>query len=148
MKITLRLAAIAVFGILLTSACVASAQVLYNQGAVERVTLVHVTPGQGNAFAADLKRDLVPLWEAEKKAGVILDYQIFTNQTTSSSEDWDIGFSIVYKDMAALDGLPDKVYAIRQKLVADDAEWQKKTEKRTEHGRVVTSYLLRVVTLR
>ncbi len=148
MKRTLRAVTIAMLGIFLASASFASAQVLYNQGHVVRVTLLNVFPGHGKAFADDLKQNIVPLWEAEKKAGLILDYQVFVNQTTAGPDDWSIGFSITYKDMAALDGLPDKVYSIRQQLSADDAAWQKRTEKRFENVKVVSSYLLRDVTLR
>jgi hypothetical protein len=50
--------------------------------------------------------------------------------------------------MAALDGLPDKVYSVRQKLNADDAEWKKISEKRADDAHVVASYLLRDVTVR
>jgi hypothetical protein len=126
----------------------ATAQVPYNQGPVERVVLIHILPGHFDAFMADLKKNVVPLWESEKAAGLITDYQIFLNQTSAGTEDWDLGFSITYKNMAALDGLPDKVYGLRMKQYGDQAAEQKVIDKRVENARVVSSYLLRDITLR
>ncbi len=126
----------------------ASAQVPYNEGAVERVTLLHVLPGHNAAVMADLKKNVVPLWEAEKSAGLIVSYQIFLNTTRSGSEDWDLGFSIVYKNMAALDGLPDKVYDIRMKQYGTQTAEQKVLDKRAEEAHVVSSMILRNITLR
>ena len=126
----------------------ATAQAPYNQGPVERVVLIHILPGHFDAFMADLKKNVVPLWESEKAAGLITDYQIFLNQTSAGTEDWDLGFSITYKNMAALDGLPDKVYGLRMKQYGDQAAEQKVIDKRVENARVVSSYLLRDITLR
>jgi hypothetical protein len=90
----------------------------------------------------------MPTWEAEKSAGLIVDYRMFLNQTANSPEDWDFGFSITYKNMAALDGLADKVYDLRMKQYGDHTAEQKVIEKRVENGRLVISGLTRDITLR
>ena len=102
MKQAVRLAVTAL-AVAFATLTAAHAQVPYNQGPVERVVLLHTTPGHSDALMADLKTNVVPLWESEKAAGLIVDYQIFLNQTTAGSEDWDIGYSLTYKNMAALD---------------------------------------------
>jgi hypothetical protein len=132
----------------LVAVCTAHAQVPYNQGNVERIVLIHILPGHSDAFFADLKKNVVPLWESEKAGGLILDYQIFLNQTLSGPEDWDIGYSITYKNMAALDGLPDKVYEFRMKQYGDKTAEQKVIDKRVENAHIVSSTLIRDVTLR
>ena len=53
----------------------ASAQVPYKEGAVERVVLLRITPGHFDAFMADIKKNVIPIWEAEKASGLITDYQ-------------------------------------------------------------------------
>jgi hypothetical protein len=126
----------------------ASAQVPYNEGHVERVVLLRVLPGHNAAVMADLKKNVVPIWEAEKSSGLIVDYQIFMNTTRSGSEDWDIGYSLVYKNMAALDGLADKVYDIRMKQYGNQTAEQKVIDKRAEDAHVVSSMILRDITLR
>jgi hypothetical protein len=88
MRRTLRLAVTTLF-ISLAAAFAAHAQVPYNQGQVERVTLIHILPGHSDAFFADIKKNVMPTWEAEKSAGLIVDYRMFLNQTANGPEDWD-----------------------------------------------------------
>ena len=147
MKLAFRFA-LAVLAVSLVAATAASAQVPYNEGPVERVVLIHILPGHSDAFLADLKKNVVPIWESEKSAGLIVSYQIFLNTTRSGADDWDIGYSLTYKNMAALDGLPDKVYDIRMKQYGDPSAEQKVIEKRVENAHVVSSMLLRDITLR
>jgi hypothetical protein len=42
-------------------------------------------PGHFDAFMADLKKNIVPLWESEKAAGLITDYRMFLNQTSAGA---------------------------------------------------------------
>src|SRR5271169_1283097 len=147
MKQAIRLA-IAVLCLSFVAASVATAQVPYNEGAVERVVLIHIMPGHFDAFMADIKKNVVPIWENEKASGLIVSYQTFLNTTRSSPDDWDFGYSLVYKNMAALDGLPDKVYDLRMKQYGDKAAEQKVIDKRVENAHVVSSILVRDITLR
>jgi hypothetical protein len=147
MRLALRLA-VAVLSVSFVALAAAPAQVAYNEGAVERVVLVRVVPGHFDALMADFKKNIVPLWEAEKKSGLITDYQIFLNTTHSGTEDWDVGYALIYKNMAALDGLPDKVYELRMKQYGDRTAEQKVLDKRYENGELVSSMILRDITLR
>jgi len=130
------------------STITARAQVPYTQGTVTRVVLLSIIPGHSDALYADLKKNVVPLWEAEKSAGLILDYSLFLNQTSSGPNDWDLGYTLSYKNMAALDGLPDRVYERRMKQYGSKEDEQKVLEKRVETAKVVSSSLLRGITLR
>ena len=146
MKPVVRIAVVALFASIVSFSA-AHAQVPYTQGPVERVVLISIIPGHSDAFFADLKANVIPLWESEKAAGLITSYQIFLNQT-SSNPDWDFGFAIFYKDMAALDGLPDKVYDLRMKHYGDKSAEQKVIDKRVENYKFVSSMLLRDITVR
>jgi hypothetical protein len=126
----------------------ANAQVPYTEGNVERIVRVHILPGHSDAFYADFKANSIPLFEAEKSAGLILSYRTFLNLTASGPEDWDFGYAIVYQNMAALDGLPDKIYPLRMKHYGDQTAEQKVLDKRYENARLVSSFLVRDVTLR
>ena len=53
----------------LLSVASAVAQDQYTEGGVTRVTLVQILPGHFNAFMDDLKTNIKPIWDAEKKAG-------------------------------------------------------------------------------
>lgn len=147
MKQALRLA-IAALCVVLGSLATAAAQDQYTEGNVERVTLVHILPGRFNAFMDDVKNNIKPLWEAEKSAGLIESYGIFLNQTKASVDDWDIGFELTYKNMAALDGLGMKVLELRLKQYGDKSKEQQVVDKRVENARAVASYLIRDITLK
>jgi len=147
MKQAIRLS-VAVICFSLMALSTLTAQVPYNEGKVERVVLVHILPGHFNAFMEDLKANILPIWEAEKQSGLIDDYQTFLNTTSSGPEDWDFGFSLVYKGMGSLDGLADKVFDIRMKKYGDKKAEQKVIDKRVENVKVVSSMLLRDITLR
>ena len=146
MKPALRTAVVALFASIV-SLSAAHAQVPYAQGPVERVVLISIFPGHSDAFFADLKANVIPLLESEKAAGLITNYQFFLNQTTSNP-DWDLGYAVFFKDMAALDGLPDKVYDIRMKQYGNKTAEQKVIDKRVENAKLVSSMLLRDITVR
>lgn len=140
--------AVAAICLSLAMSMTTTAQVKYNEGAVDRVVLLHILPGHFDAFMDDLKKNIVPIWEAQKKAGLIENYAMFLNTTRSSPDEWDFGYELTYKNMAALDGLPDKVYEMRMKQYGTPSAEQKVIDKRVENVHVVSSYLLRDITLR
>jgi hypothetical protein len=127
---------------------VSAAQDQYNEGTVERVILLRILPGHGNAWWDDVKNNLQPLWNAEKADGLIEGYQIFLNQTKGNPDDWDVGIAITYKNMAALDGLGMKVLDLRLKQFGDKSKEQKVIDKRVENVQTVASYLIRNVAVK
>jgi hypothetical protein len=142
------LLAVAVVCLSFMAVATAAAQDQYTEGGVTRVTLVQILPGRFNAFMDDVKTNIKPIWDAEKKAGLIEDYGIFLNTTKSNPDDWDIGFSLSYKNFAALDGLAQKVLDLRMKQYGDKSKEQQVIDKRVQNGRVVTSVLTREITLK
>jgi hypothetical protein len=140
--------AVAVLCLSLLSLATAVAQDQYAEGGVTRVTLVQILPGHFNAFMDDLKTNLKPIWEAEKKAGLIENYSIFLNATRANPDDWDIGFTLSYKNFAALDGLAQKVLDLRMQQYGDKSKEQQVIDKRVQNGRLITSILTREITLK
>jgi hypothetical protein len=130
------------------SIATAVAQDQYTEGGVTRVTLVQILPGRFNTFMDDLKTNIKPIWDAEKKAGLIDDYNIFLNTTKGNPDDWDIGFALSYKNFAALGGLSQKVLDLRMKQYGDKGKEQQIIEKRVQNARVITSVLTREITLK
>jgi hypothetical protein len=134
------------FCLLLASAAVAQDQ--YTEGTVERVILIRILPGHFSGFMDDIKTNLQPIWDAEKANGLILSYHVFFNQTKANQDDWDIGISLEYKNMASLDGLAQKVLDLRMKQYGDKSKEQKVIDKRVESAQTVASYLIRNVTMK
>ena len=147
MKQTIRFT-VAALCLYLLSMGTAVAQDQYTEGGVTRVTLVQILPGHFNAFMDDLKNNIKPLWEAQKKAGLIESYGVFLNSTKANPDDWDIGFALGYKNFAALDGLAQKVLDLRMKQYGDKSKEQQVVDKRIQNVRVVTSVLTREITLK
>ena len=140
--------AVALSCLSLLSAATAVAQDQYTEGGVTRVTLVQILPGHFNAYMDDLKTNLKPIWDAEKKAGLIEDYNIFLNATKANPDDWDIGFAFSYKNFAAIDGLSQKVLDLRMKQYGDKNKEQQVVDKRVQNARTVSSVLTREITLK
>src|SRR6201981_45566 len=140
--------AVGVLCLSLMSVASAIAQDQYTEGGVTRVTLVQILPGHFNAFMDDLKTNIKPIWEAEKKAGLIENYSIFLNTTKANPDDWDIGFSLSYKNFAALDGLAQKVLDLRMRQYGDKSKEQQVVDKRVQNARLITSILTREITLK
>jgi hypothetical protein len=126
----------------------AHAQGPYSEGVVTRVVHIHIVAGHTDAFFADFKANVVPLLEAEKSAGLIQSYRLFTSEQTNGPDDWNFGYAIVFANMAALDGLSDKTYDLRMKHYGDAQGEQKVLDKRYENAHLVSSFLIRDVTLR
>src|SRR6202142_162809 len=136
MKQALRLA-VAALCVTLVSLATATAQDQYTEGPADRVVLVHILPGHFNAFMDDLKNNIKPVWDAEKKAGLIEDYSIFLNSTKTNPDDWDLGYTLSYKNFAALDGLAQRVLDLRMKQYGDKNKEQQVVDKRVQNVRVI-----------
>jgi hypothetical protein len=137
-----------VFVLCLALAATCAAQDQYNEGTVERVSLYRILPGHFTAAMEDIKKNVQPIWDAEKANGLIEGYQIFFNQTKATPEDWDLGIAITYRNMAALDGLGMKILDLRMKQYGDKGKEQRVIDKRVENLQQVASYLIRNVTLK
>lgn len=112
---------------------------------VSRVVLVRINPGQRPAFDQDIMGNFVPIWEEEKKAGIINGYQLFNNVTLDNPNDWNVGLLINYSNYAALDGLGDRVDPIELKHYGSAAKRQAAAEHRNQIGTIVSNRLIRMV---
>ena len=83
--------------------------------ALLRVTLYRYADGMQQAAIADMRQHLIPIWEAYRAAGIILNYSTMTNATASSKDDWQFGIVFTYKNYAALDSLGARQAAITLK---------------------------------
>ena len=87
----------------------------YTEGTVLEVTSIRTKPGMFDAYMKWLDTTGKQLREDEKKAGLILDYAVYS-ATPRSPHDPDIYLVITYKNMAALDGLSDRVEPLQKKI--------------------------------
>lgn len=138
--------AVSLFAVTLLTCTQARAQnPSYNVGPVWRVTYVHIKPGQGDVFWTDIRTHLKPIWDEEKKQGLISDYKLFTNATTNSSNDWSVAIAIQYANWAALDQIDAKAATIVAQHYGSREASNEAARKRAESGEVVASHLAREV---
>jgi hypothetical protein len=120
----------------------------YNVGPVWRVTYVHIKPGQGDAFWTDVRTHLKPIWEEQKKQGLITDYKLFTNPVTNAPNDWNVGVAILYSNWAALDQIDAKSASVAVAHYGSRDAMMEAARKRAEISDLVASHLAREVTLK
>jgi hypothetical protein len=118
----------------------------YDVGPVWRVTYVHIKSGQGDAFWTDVRKHLKPVWDEQKKQGLITDYKLFTNATANSSNDWSVGIAILYSNWAALDQIDAKAASIAVAHYGSRDAMMEAARKRAETSELVASHLAREVT--
>jgi hypothetical protein len=112
---------------------------------VSRTFLYKINPGQRGAFDQDVMTNLIPVFEEEKKAGILTGYQFFNNVTADNPSDWNVGMLVSYANYAALDGLGDRVDPIELKHYGSAAKRQAAGERRNQLRTVVSNRLIRMV---
>ena len=121
------------------------AQENFTLGTVSRVILLRINPGKTNDFWADVRQNTKPVFEEEKKQGIITTYSFFTKATTENRDDWNVGYVIQYANYAALDGLADRTDPITLKHYGSREARTAAGNKRIEYATLVSSFLLRNV---
>ncbi len=114
-------------------------------GAVTRVILVKVNPGQRPAFDQDMMDNEIPVFDEEKKAGIIANYEIFNNVTTNGPNDWGVGIALTYPNYATLDSLGERADPITLKHYGSAEKRQAAADHRNQIRTVQSSRLQRTI---
>lgn len=107
-----------------------SAEKVYKEGTVWEITYVRTMPGMFDKYMDNLNH----LWKAQMdgaiKKGYVMSYNI-VSKPPANSKDWDLMLMVQYKNMAALDGLDDKMEAVAKEATGDTSDtMEKKTIER------------------
>src|ERR1700687_2886139 len=119
----------------------------YTEGTVTEVTSIRTKPGMFDAYMKWLDTTEKQLREDEKKAGLIVDYGVY-RVLPRSPHDPDIYLTITYKNMAALDGLRDRVEPLSKKIWATRDAAAKAEADRESMREVLGSQLIRRLDLK
>lgn len=114
--------------------------------AVMRVSLYRIVDGQGAALFADMRTHLVPIWEAQRQAGIILNYSTMNNPNPTSPNDWQLGIVLTYKNYAALDSLGARSAPITLKHYGTAEARTAANDARNKLRTLVSSQLVNVTT--
>jgi hypothetical protein len=87
----------------------------YKEGPVTVVTSVHIKEGQFEHYMTYLSKTYKPLMEEAKKAGVIVDWGVYTTDGRKPG-DPDMYLTVTYANMGSLDGLDEKMETLVKKV--------------------------------
>lgn len=109
-------ALLGVFAMGLSTTAAVAADRPYTEGTVSTVSSIRTLPGMQETYMKYLATTYKSMMDEQKKAGIIVDYAVYSVQPRSP-EDPNLYLVVTYKDMAAMDGLSDKVEAIQARLI-------------------------------
>jgi L-rhamnose mutarotase len=118
----------------------------YTEGPVTDVAYIRVEYGRFEEYIDWLNSTWKPTMEAMRKAGLIIDYKIFS-ATPKTPDQPNIFRMITYKNMAALD-LGLEVEAVAQKVIGSTAVQNKARVARNEYRKLLGSELIRELVLK
>jgi hypothetical protein len=123
------------------------AQQYYSHVGVARAVKLRILPGKTKefyeAFAYAPK-----VFEAEKAAGIITGYSIFTSVNFEGPEKWDVMYVLFFKNMATLDTSADLAEPIVAKVYGSPEKRAEVLRMRAESTETVSSELVREIQLK
>jgi hypothetical protein len=119
---------------------------VYKEGPVIDVSYIRTMPGRFDDYMKFLATDYRAFMEASKKAGLILDYNIYS-ATPRSPQDPDLVLTIVYANMAALDR-SEEADAVAMKTMGSMDSQNKAAMDREAMRQVLGSQLMRKLILK
>ena len=119
----------------------------YTEGTVTNVSSVRTKPGMFDAYMKWLDTTYKQLMEEEKKAGIIVDYAVYA-AVPRSPHDPDLYLTVTFKNLAALDGLDDRVEPIERKVWATRDAANKADADRESMREIIGSELIRHLNLK
>ena len=87
----------------------------YSEGPVLQVSYIRTEPGKFDEYLQYLATTYKSIMEEQKKAGIILDYAVYSNQPQTPA-DPDLILTVTYANLGALDNLDVRTDAITNKV--------------------------------
>jgi len=118
----------------------------YTEGPVTEVDYIQVEYGRFETYIDWLNSTWKPTMEATKKAGIIIDYKVFSS-TPRSPDHPDIILWITYKNMAALDRSVEEEAVAKKVICSTDCQ-NKARVGRNEYRKVLRREYIRELILK
>jgi hypothetical protein len=119
----------------------------YTEGTVWSLTFVRTKYGMSNEYIRNLASVYRKIEDDLKKEGLIVSYKIFMG-SAANKDDWDIMTMTEYKNMAALDGMEEKVYALVTRHFGTEEKVKEAVVKRSEIRDILGEKLVRELILK
>ncbi len=119
----------------------------YTEGSVWDVTMVRTKAGMTDDYLKALAKNYKSVMDEAKKQGTVLSYRMLLGDA-ANKDDFDILLMVEYKNMAALDGLRDKMDPIEMKSFGSEDQMRQAAGKRAEVREILGSKTMREITLK
>lgn len=119
----------------------------YNEGSVWTLSMIKTKTGLGDEYFKQITGTVKPVYDEAKKQKIILSYKIL-NGEASDSHDFNILILVEYPNMAALDGLRDKMDPLITKVMGSEDQRKDMAVKRLDIREILGTKTMREVTLK
>ena len=111
-------------------------------GAVTRIVLIRIKPGHADQFWADFRQHLKPVYDEEKRQGILTNYSVATKSTLDNPDDWNVALTLTLPNWAALDNL-SRMDPISLAHYGSAANRTAAATARLEHGTTIAAFFVR-----
>lgn len=122
-------------------------QQYYTPVSAYRVVKLRILPGKTKEFFTAFAY-APKVFEAEKAAGIILGYEIFTSVNYEGPDKYDVMYVVHFKNLAVLDTSSELAEPILAKVYESPEKRAEISKMRAESAEVVSSELIREIQLK
>ena len=119
----------------------------YNEGSVWTLTMIKTKTGLDDDYFRQISGTVKPIYDEEKKQKIILDYKILMGDPHNRDEA-NIIIMVQYPNMAALDGLRDKMDPLVEKVMGNEEQRRATAVKRLDIREILGVRTMREITLK
>ena len=109
--------------------------------------MIKTKAGMSDDYLRQISQSVKPVYEEEKKQRIILDYKILDGDSMGA-QDYNILIMVQYPNMAALDGLRDKMDPIVEKVMGSEDQRRATAVKRLDIREILGTKTMREITLK
>jgi hypothetical protein len=119
----------------------------YTEGHVWTLTMIKTKTGMDDDYLRQITGTVKPIYDEEKKQKIIVDYKILMGDT-HGRDDYNILIMVEYPNMAALDGLRDKMDPLIEKVMGNQDQQRATAVKRLDIREILGTKTMREITLK
>jgi hypothetical protein len=119
----------------------------YIEGPVWTMTMIRTKAGLNDDYLRQISGTVKPVYEAEKNQKIILDYKILQGDAMGPN-DYNIVIMVEYPNMAALDGLREKMDPLIEKVMGNEDQRRATAVKRLDIREILGTKTMREITLK
>ena len=129
------------------SSAVKGSSAPYTEGPVWTLTFVKTKAGLSDDYLRQISQTVKPVYEAAKTQKLVLDYKVLTGDSFGMN-DADIIIMVEYPNMAAFDGLREKMDPILEKAMGSEDQRRNTMVKRLDTREILGVKTMREITLK